>query len=734
MLEKTDKPVALLQTSEAEPCWPARKIGPVLAANAISLVALSLLMFRLQAPFTFYQYDGSFILSTVKNQAEWMPGLAAFTMDFLKGIGGLAFPVNARIIPGFLIGLAGGAGPWLPALSATWFAVEFAVATLVIGRAIGISLSAAVMAAWLALLGALPYVVPTPFMERLWGNPHLLSPISFSMIALALFLAIGRGSRGRSIACGAGIFIAVGYLAMAFPPALPIYAPILIFFGVVGLAAARSRAEIYWKLGTVAVVGVLYLACFGVWLSGFMFYSKLTYFLPEMYPSSIDWTWPSLLLEKPALRPGGVCLYFIALLGGAVAAFGRVTPLRPFARGYLLFTALLWLVTAAMILAGLQWHGGPPGGYLDMMIYPLHALFAANLLYVCLAQIADRFLRRPRLTFIVGTMAIVLLPWSVLAFWTPLHGQWRSYAAYPWPPQRTPIAGFLEHHIALHPGQPFRGRVVNLAGSRYAETQLPNAPMINEHLYDLRTAYDLGSDQREYGFWYYDIPTLEESSPSTSPFFSVLMSRLLNPKGAWFFRAHEWASVFDAPVLSELGVRYALTDQPLPDRAPVLATNVDATNKQYLYELAKPNVSGRAATKVTTVRTAAEALERLRASGHDIADEAVLFNRLPEGPLEPVSNSRLTVGRGFVSISADAPGRALLVLPLEYSRCLTFDWRSTGGAPPLALRANFAQTAILFSGHLEGRIARAYGPFANPTCRLRDMQDAAQVDLGAVPR
>lgn len=725
----------LSECSATRVLWFLRPNAALLAANAISLIALSLVMFRLQATFAFFAYDGTFALSVAKNQAEWMPGFAAFSMDFLKGIGGLDFPIDTRVIPGFLIGLLGGTAHWLPALSATWFACEFAVATLILGRAIGISLLGCVMAAWLGLLGALPYFIPTPFMERLWGNPHLLSPGSFSMIALALFLAVGRVPRGQSLACGAAIFAILAYLTISLPLGLPLYGPIIFFFGIVCLFTSRSRTETYWKLGTAAAIGALYLACFGAWLAGFLFYSKLTYFLSDMYPTHITWDWPSLLLEKPAFRPAGVCFYCVALLGGLVAAI-RGTVLRPFAIGYLVFNGLLWLATVVLMLTGVKWHGGTPGGYFDMMIYPLHALFAANLLYLCACYPMNRWRIRRRVATAVGTAVIVLMPWSALLLWTsPADGPWRGYLAFPWPPQRTPIVGFLAQHIALHPGEPFRGRVVNLAGSQFAETELPNAPMINQHIYDLQRGFYIGNDHREYGFWYYDIPTLQETSPTTSPFFHLLMSRLLNPKGAWFFRAHEWASIFNPEILGQLGVRYVLTGKPLPDRTSILTMDVGAGRKQYLYELPDPNIAGRAAARVILARTAAEAVTRLAAPGFDVRHEAVLFDKLPDGPpLAPLRDSRLTVERGAITISADAPGRALLVLPLEYSRCLTFNWTDASTAAPIALRANLDQTAILFESHIAGRIALRYGPFANPACRLRDMQDASRVDLGGAAR
>jgi hypothetical protein len=243
-------------------------------------------------------------------------------------------------------------------------------------------------------------------------------------------------------------------------------------------------------------------------------------------------------------------------------------------------------------------------------------------------------------------------------------------------------------------------------------------------------AFFLGNDHREYGLWFYNVPTLDETNHATSPFFHLLMTRLLNPEGALFFRPHETATLFEPWILALLGVRYVLTEELLLDRTPALEIEIAPTRKQYLYEIENANVSGRGVTSVMVVKTAAQAVARLRSAEMNPENEAVLFDALPPGPLVPVARSRLEVNRGFLALSAEAPGRALLVLPVEFSRCLEFNWTSTTTLPPLAFRANLDQTAILFSGQIEGRMTLRNGPIVNPTCRLRDLQDAVRVELG----
>jgi hypothetical protein len=707
----------------------ARANRLLLLANGVSLVALSLIVFRRQAPVTFFRYDGVFILSVVKSQAEWISGFPAYAIDMLKGLGGPGFPIDTRLMPGFIVGRLAGDGDWLPALAATCFALEFAAATLLIGRAIDLPLPVGSLAAWLGLFGSLPYLVPTPALELLWGNPHFLSSIAYTMAALALFLAIGRGSRRHALGCAAGVLVVLVYLTLSTPLSALLFLPVVGFFAVVGLAMARTPYERRCKL--MAMVGLvpLYLMPFAAWLAGYFLFAKTTFFWSEMYPSTITWRWASLLLKDPSGRPAGVVFLAVALLGAVQSAFGPVGALRRFAAGYLIFTALLWAFTGFLIVTGHEWPG-PPVSYLDLWIYPLHALFAAHAVYGGLL----RRVTHPRWRTAVPALvmaATVLVPWTSLAVWVAPYEQplLKNEIPFGWPPQRTPFVEFLQREIALRPDEPFRGRVANLAGDAF-EPQYVHAPYINQHNYDGMVAFFVGNDHRQYGFWFYDVPTLDDRNHIGSPFLHLVISHLLNRPGVLFFRANETATRFEPKLLAQLGVRYVLTEKPLPGHRPVHELDISPERRQYLYELPNANVSGRGVTGVTVVRTAAEALVRLRSPDFDFEEEAVLFDRLPDAALGPVSRSRLDVHRGHLTVSAEAPGRALLILPVEYSRCLEFTWPGSEADPPRAFRANLDQTAVWFSHRLEGRLTLHHGPFVNPACRLRDLQDAVRVEVG----
>jgi hypothetical protein len=96
-----------------------------------------------------------------------------------------------------------------------------------------------------------------------------------------------------------------------------------------------------------------------------------------------------------------------------------------------------------------------------------------------------------------------------------------------------------------------------------------------------------------------------------------------------------------------------------------------------------------------------------------------------------VSGSRLIVERGGYRLEADSLGTSLLVLPVEYSRCLTAHLATSGSKQPRLLRANLAMAAVLFSGRVEGTLRLRYGPTSSG-CRFEDWREANTLRLSDV--
>lgn len=83
-------------------------------------------------------------------------------------------------------------------------------------------------------------------------------------------------------------------------------------------------------------------------------------------------------------------------------------------------------------------------------------------------------------------------------------------------------------------------------------------------------------------------------------------------------------------------------------------------------------------------------------------------------------------------VSADSGGRSLLVLPLQFSHCLTLE--SDSQKPPRLIRANLAETGVIFEGRLDARIELRTGPFLHPLCRFDDSADDRRLGVGQVPQ
>ena len=79
-------------------------------------------------------------------------------------------------------------------------------------------------------------------------------------------------------------------------------------------------------------------------------------------------------------------------------------------------------------------------------------------------------------------------------------------------------------------------------------------------------------------------------------------------------------------------------------------------------------------------------------------------------------------------VRAQSEGSAILLLPIEFSRCLTVSSR-VDGPPRRLFRADLVLTGVLFDRRLDADISFRVGPGEASRCRVQDANDAEHMRI-----
>ncbi len=701
--------------------------------HVASFSALSLLVFTINADVLFLRWDGTAHLTEAANQFRWGGPLLSFHLDPLRANGDPNFINQYRLLPSMMLGYWLGGAEIARPVSATVSAGMYFAAILATLRLSGFGRSYSVIAAWTVCILLLPYWVPPPTFIRAWGNLTLLPGFAAGLLAAGLLLRIGSPDRstGSDILDSITIWFCLAWCAIAMPAVAVVTGPVIVGFAIVRLMslepASRKRPMIF-------------AACIAAALIPFIFhaievhaYSKSSFFSSEMETL------------KTGVRQASFFIYihgegsifgewivgaapFGAVLAAAVATGG----LRRIAIAYLAVYAVIFGLAALFGVFDAGWTG-PPLAYIDLSIVPLHVAFAlAPLMFAfrAISAFGERFAPSRRILehiesrtgVVLAAAGWALLPLALLRVGTPgylAHGPW------PWPQKVTPLVAFLDSKIGLLTDPQFRGRVVSMAGLRGDAR-----PFTSQHEFETQLLLKTGNDHRANGLWFFGIPTLSSSSHLTSPFFQTVASRLLSTPGVEAVRGHVTFSKFDARLMAAYGTRYAISQTTLPG-ARLVGSYGEGAESLNLYEIDNPNLGSHSALSTEKVPDVRTALMRLADPGFDPSTHAVVHEDVPTG-LARMTSSRLAFTPDLATFEARGDGASLALLPLDFSRCFEFSFRSDGSFPPRALRANVSQTAILFDRDVLVEIRLRFGAFTNVGCRLRDLYDGRALGLGSL--
>lgn len=699
----------------------------------------------------FYGLDGSLEASVIAQSVAAHPALG-FANDVLRGLGNIQYPINAALIPAYRFAFAGWDGSSAPfVLTFTICATELFVAIFLLGISFRFPAVVSLMAAWAVSLVTWQIISYPPLIANTWrGLPNYAEVAAISLMIPSAFLHVGRRGLVTSIALSLGIFASLTYVILTAPPVLILATPFPVAVSAVALVFADTRNE---RITKVVAAVAIFLACylFGYldYLHGILGYTAASVFkgisiqpgtLPEI--SMLYW---SRLGEEIVLG---------AFLGGIITVvFGRGDQ-RIMAFGTLGLESLFFCIGYAHYLHPF-WYL-PALWYFEGFLLPALALllcFGAYIVVTGACRGALSLARRftpigidaffPTVAALIG---VAVIPW---AYTVQAHratsaagGPIVLFAA-PYPQKPTVITEQLEKEISLSTEESFRGRVAVLMGRMFPQAHDWGSSF--GHMM-LVSALATRNYNEETGLWQYGIPTLAEINQLMSPSYWAFNRIAFTEADDVQSRNFEPMRRFDARLLAAIGARFVVTDAPINSGAtlrarlkipvpdffrtqilPGLFKDVPAYDI-YLYEVGNANI-GQYTPVESQVVGDAGALLRL------IADPNVDFSRtvLSQEPLPtdlvPAKLGSLDAEPGRLKLKATSAGNSVLVIPFEFSRCMSLISAPASDPHAHLFRANLAMTGILFHRQLNASIEYFTGPFHNQRCRLKDLDDMAAMNM-----
>jgi len=709
--------------------------------------------------------DGDWAAWNAEGILQWGRFLDLSPFNPLSGFGSMFLPNLPWLNPAALA-LALPAGSDVRYLASyTIYYFELFASTALLYRGFGLSAARSSLIAQLYIVLLFPpFHVLTDALS--W---YAMAPVNAHLAAVAnmflwCFLRLGTcPSRKENLwmAIGAGLAIVVGLFSA--PVTFLTYGPVYGLMAAGILVMQRDAAVRRWRLVTLASIAVL---LFGI---GFFDYlrasagiSARTVGIPSAFAAGArlltaqywidasaqfslcqavqEGCWSNLIVKGHAAAVAGALLALLWRTSGVTAAL-RIASV-------MFLVGVVGLEISANVhnltLFG-KWHIIAPV-YFVWSANPFLVLFAALLVLVPFDILMDRF---PNSAVAQPTRwhgaAVVALLFPIVA---AVSWVWKIAPMQPPPPpgralpilgpssirklSPNPIVAYLIEHARLADGDVLRGYVVTNFGVPRGHVRraagIAGANMTNE-VYISANPYleqQFGSKFKEMDLWRFNIPTVEEYGQWVNAGLLAFLNRTFTHKGddlttTQFVRIYR----IDVRLLAALGVRFIITDVSLEDSLVTLRATMDAlsgSEQMYLYEISGANLGNYSPVQTTVVQTMDEASDALRTHGSEAKDFAVVFDPVV-GSFARARKSEIRMMRDGFRATAEADGDALLLLPIQYSRCLRVESAGASDSAAVLLRANGVQTLVRFHKTLDIKVRIDFGLLGTAGCRLDDRHD-----------
>jgi hypothetical protein len=670
-------------------------------------------------------FDGGYMRDIAQRQFDWHIPAFSTSLDFFQGQGDVFFPVNFTLFPAFIAASRFGNEFTAPIIIYVIVLAEISLAILFFARCLGASRVVSVGAAVVTGVTMFPFGSPTLIYGILSLSPGAGSTIAAALVIGGAYVAFGRTGLATDIPLAAVILVLFLWSILASPTSCILSAPFFLLCCISGILAAAGTTERWCKTGLfLGVLVILVTTGPALYMAGLLVDTAAAAFPLELMNDRATFMFASILFHWNSNGPAGPILVCLAIAGALISVFDqRQRTIRMFA--ITLLTYLGSRLTFAALTILFDFWRGPSPLYFEFFVIPLYAIFATLFLARALAFVLSVLGRKsPR----AGTLTLAVAAAGLTCATTMALVTEANDYGFHFPPKLTPFIELIAQQTSLVPGAQFRGRTANMVG-RTIDRKL-TWPDLHES--DAALNREIGNEMRVVGLHTFGIPSLFEYVPTITPAYYAMTSRLLARPDDSQMRSVSVLRRINLRILAMFGVRFVITDAPMTGAVTLRATMPVQGAPLFLYEIQNPNFGDYSPTIVVQPTTATEAIRHLAKPDFDPSHQIIAAFTGDDEHLVPASNARITFEGASLRVQADSTGRSILLLPLEFSRCLQITASESG--EPAIFRADLLETGVIFSKRLDMYLALRTSPFLlNPGCRLRDYFDVTSLEVGKVP-
>lgn len=649
-------------------------------------------------------FDARFTAMMASDQIRNTRSILNLRSDFLFGLGNLQQGYLWRFDPVSFLGVAFGQ-IYNPYVVAVVISMLLFVCSYRFSRKFGAGENVGVFVA---------YLVPV---STVWSHAHGLvdnqnyalvpqtaSLLLFSMLLLMCIESIGHGSIQKNVLWSLASLSIVIYMCAVLTQTL------VLTFGLIASVCLGSYIKMFIdrqfdvmlkrSISLLLISAMLWLSGVVDYLSGFYRNTAVTQNAKESFTPSALRELRTFIYDSFFPASNGRVTQVVCLLIAAFVVRGIFVKKT---RDTLYFSTVAFLVVLfAYRLWQREWQfeSGPRHVYLVWFGAPLYAAAVAQIVIstISLVSKSTRLVKFLTIREFL-TRNLIYIPLFILLSVASTMGDVRNIGTQSRPLtidlDKTEI--FLSSEIGLPPNSQFNGRVVDVMA---------------------RTDFEALFMGR--------IPAINDISHLITPLsFAFYEHYLFDPETTQIRNHYKFVSR-NAAIYSMLGVKFLRTeslDSPLGD----LTEKNSYPPRQlapddYLVELKNTNLGDYSPTHTFLVDSLNATFETMDNKNFSLTKDVVVYKFIDDN-LVVANSSKIVLEGGDLRIVANSRGKSMLVLPLEFSSCLSFVSNDKSSDLLDSFRVNGILTGLIFDKHIDVTAQLRYGVFTNTGCRLKDLDE-----------